>query len=51
MKYEIDENTLKGLIDYLSTRPYKEVFQGMEALLKLKEIKEEKEDGMEKSRK
>ena len=37
-KYEISEETLKGLLQYLSTRPYSEVYQGIHALQSLKEI-------------
>ncbi len=43
MKYEISEELVKNLLAYLATRPYSEVFQGIQALQSLKkvEVKEE----------
>ena len=44
MKYEVSEEIVKGLIQYLSTRPYNEVFQGIQALQSLNQIKEQDEE-------
>ena len=42
--YKIDENTVKGLLQYLAERPYKEVAQGINSLITLEELKETKKD-------
>ena len=39
MKYIIDEEILRGILSYLVSRPYQEVFQGIQALQQLKELK------------
>ena len=39
--YKINEETLQGILSYLAGRPYAEVFQGIQALQSLDEIKEE----------
>lgn len=44
--YKINEETLKGILNYLAQRPYAEVAQGIQALSSLEEIKEQ-EDGIE----
>jgi len=41
MKYIIDEETLKAILTYLAGRPYQEVFQGIEALQKIKPLETE----------
>lgn len=38
-KYEIDEQTLVNVLNYLVSRPYKEVAKGIQSLQNLKEIK------------
>ena len=40
-QYKISEDILKGILQYLATKPYAEVAQGIEALNKLEEIKEQ----------
>jgi len=39
-KFEISEETLTAILNYLGSKPYVEVFQGIEMLKNLKEIKE-----------
>lgn len=43
MKYEIDEQTVKALLQYLASRPYSEVFQGIQTLQSLKPINKKEE--------
>jgi len=43
MKYIIEEQVVKGLMQYLSGRPYSEVAAGIQALGQLKPIEEKKE--------
>ncbi len=40
--YEISEYAVKGLIDYLETKPYKEVAPAIAALSQLKEVEKPK---------
>ena len=40
--YEIDENLLKGVIEYLAKRPYIEVSQALNALQQLKPCEDKK---------
>lgn len=40
-KYIIPESLVNGLLEYLVTRPYQEVYGGVEGLQKLEELKEE----------
>jgi len=40
-EYKIEEQILNGVIQYLSTKPYAEVFKIMSVLSKLEEIKED----------
>ena len=40
-KYEISEELIRALLAYLLERPYKEVAEGVAALQRLKEIKNE----------
>lgn len=42
-KYIIDEETLKGILSYLSSRPWSEVQQGMSVLQSLPLLEDEKE--------
>jgi len=37
-QYIIDEEVLRGIFSYLVSRPYQEVFQGIQALQQLKEL-------------
>ena len=37
-QFIIDEEIVRGLLTYLAGRPYQEVFQGIEALQKLKQL-------------
>lgn len=37
-KFIIDEEVVRGILSYLVNRPYQEVFQGIEALQKLKPL-------------
>jgi hypothetical protein len=39
--YKISEDQVKALASYLATRPYAEVFQGIEMLQKLEKISSE----------
>jgi len=41
MKYEIEESIVQSLLNYLASRPYSEVYQGITALGNLKPIKDE----------
>lgn len=43
MKFIITEEELNNLISYLTTRPYAEVAEGIEALKKLERLEEPKE--------
>jgi len=43
-KYIIDENVIQGLLNYLIEKPYKEVEQGIQALMSLEELKEGEEN-------
>lgn len=36
-QYLLDETLFKALLEYLGTRPYKEVFQGIQGLMQLQE--------------
>lgn len=47
MKYIIDEEVLRGILSYLVGRPYQEVFQGIQALQQLKELKVTEEENKE----
>jgi hypothetical protein len=40
-EYKIKEEVVKGLINYLSQRPYLEVADGIKALQSLEEVKDE----------
>ena len=40
-QFKISEQVLQGLMQYLATKPYSEVAQGIEALSRLEEIKED----------
>lgn len=42
-EYKIKEDEVKALVSYLQKKPYEEVFQGINMLSKLEEIKEKKE--------
>lgn len=42
MYYKISDALIKSLLEYLSTRPYREVCEGISALQSLEKIKEEK---------
>ena len=44
MKYELPEEILKGIINYLATRPYSEVVAGIQALQTLKPIEDKKDE-------
>lgn len=39
--YQISEDLVKGLINYLSTRPYAEVYQAVQALQGLEKVEKE----------
>ena len=41
MYYKIKEETLNNLLKYLVSKPYAEVFQGIEELKNLEQIKED----------
>lgn len=38
-EFKIKESDVKAIIGYLQKKPYEEVYQGIEMLLKLEEIK------------
>lgn len=38
-KFIIEEEALKAILAYLATRPYQEVFQGIQLLMALPELK------------
>ncbi len=40
MIFKIEQNVAQAMLDYLATQPYKEVFQLVNALQSLEEIKE-----------
>ncbi len=40
MKYEIEERLAQAVLDYLSTRPYREVFSLVSGLTSLKKIED-----------
>lgn len=40
-KYEITEEIVNGLLNYLKSKPYEEVVKGIQTLLQLKEISKE----------
>ena len=40
-EYKINQGVVQGLIRYLASRPYNEVFEGITALQNLEEIKDE----------
>ncbi len=42
--YKIDTNLINALLEYLANRPYREVFQLINALQRLEKIEEEKKD-------
>ena len=44
-EYIINETQIKAIVDYLSQQKYIEVYQGINMLLKLKQIEEEKPKG------
>jgi hypothetical protein len=44
MKYIIDEEILKSILNYLISKPYAEVYQGVEALKMLKVLEEKVEE-------
>ena len=44
MKYELPEEILKGIINYLATRPYGEVVAGIQELQSLKPIEDKKDE-------
>jgi len=39
MKYEISEELVKALLNYLAAKPYAEVHQAVQALQELKKVK------------
>jgi len=41
-EYVIEEKDVRAIIDYLKTRPYQEVFQGINLLTSLKEVEKPK---------
>lgn len=41
--YQISQNVAQAVLDYLSSRPYKEVVNLVNALLVLKEVSDEQE--------
>jgi hypothetical protein len=41
--YKLPENVLNGILDYMQTKPYKEVANGIYHLKSLKEIPQENE--------
>ena len=43
-KYEISEDLVKALLTYLETKPFKEVSEGVKALMSLEELKEVSEE-------
>lgn len=49
MMYKISEETLNALLNYLSTRPYKESALLIESIYKLEKLKED-DNGMQKER-
>lgn len=45
MNYVISEDVLKYLLEYLSTRPYREVFRMISALSEAPKLNEETDEG------
>lgn len=39
--YKLPQSVLEGIVKYLATRPYAEVSEGIQTLLKLEEIQDE----------
>lgn len=39
MKYQISEELVKALVQYLSTKPYAEVYQAIQELQRLEKVK------------
>lgn len=46
--YEINEDLATGILNYLVTRPYQEVYQAVQALQSLKEVEETKKTNEKK---
>lgn len=45
--FKIDENTLTKIINYLASKPYREVFELINELIRLETFKEIKQDSKE----
>lgn len=44
MNYIISQEAVNGLLNYLATKPYAEVYQGIELLKSLKTVSEKEEN-------